>query len=268
MSDSADGEPGPRVVALSWLDNAGISRVKAVPAHRLEHANRWGVGMAPVFDTCLVDDSRAGGPGFDGPVGDLRLRPDLTRLTPLAAQPGWAWAPADRCGQDGTPYEGCQRSFALRMTREAQVRDFAPFRAREAGNPFFRVLVHHNAATFDRCAGQAPPSWEVDAHLIRVTARAGARGEPSPEGRHRDGFDYIALHHVGRANVTGGRTTLYTAEDGPPLATTTFSLPLDSLYAQDARILHDVTPVSVAVPAAHGHRDMLLMSFKAREATG
>ncbi|MFG2621193.1 glutamine synthetase [Streptomyces sp. NPDC048507] len=122
MSESADGDRGPRVVALSWVDNAGISRVKAVPAHRLEHANRWGVGMAPVFDTFLVDDSRAGGPGFDSPVGDLRLRPDLTRLTLLAAQPGWAWAPADRYGQDGTPYAGCQRSFALRMTREAQAR--------------------------------------------------------------------------------------------------------------------------------------------------
>ncbi|MFG2621191.1 2OG-Fe dioxygenase family protein [Streptomyces sp. NPDC048507] len=149
-----------------------------------------------------------------------------------------------------------------------KVRDFAPFREREARNPFFRALVHHNAATFDRCAGQAPPSWEVDAHLIRVTARAGARGQPSPEGRHRDGFDYIALHHVGRANVTGGRTTLYAAEDGPPLAATTFTRPLDSLYAQDARILHDVSPVSVAGPAARGHRDMLLMSFRASGGTG
>lgn len=119
MSESAEGDRGARVVALSWVDNAGISRVKAVPVHRLEHADRWGVGMAPVFDTFLVDDSRAGGPGFDGPVGDLRLRPDLRRLTPLAAQPGWAWAPADRYGQDGTPYAGCQRSFATRMTREA-----------------------------------------------------------------------------------------------------------------------------------------------------
>ncbi|MER7342745.1 glutamine synthetase family protein [Streptomyces sp. NPDC000075] len=122
MSESADGGRGVRVVALSWVDNAGISRVKAVPAHRIEHADRWGVGMAPVFDTFLVDDSRAGGPGFDGPVGDLRLRPDLTRLTPLAAQPGWAWAPADRYAQDGTPYEGCQRSFARRMSREAEAR--------------------------------------------------------------------------------------------------------------------------------------------------
>ncbi|MFI9297034.1 2OG-Fe dioxygenase family protein [Streptomyces gardneri] len=60
----------------------------------------------------------------------------------------------------------------------------------------------------------------------------------------------------------------YAAADGPLLAATTFRLPLDSLYAEDARVLHDVTPVSVAVPAASGHRDMLLMSFKAGEGTG
>lgn len=145
-----------------------------------------------------------------------------------------------------------------------RVREFAPFRDHEAGNPFFRALVRHNAGTFDRCAGQAPPSWEVDTHLIRVSARAGTRGRPSPEGRHRDGFDYIALHHIGRENVTGGRTILYAGADGPPIAAATFRSPLDSLYAEDARVLHDVTPVAVATPTGSGHRDMLLMSFTAR----
>lgn len=108
-----------RMVALSWVDTAGISRVKAVPLSRLPEVARWGVGMSPVFDTFLLDDSRSHVGGFGGPVGDLRLMPDLTRLTPLAGQQGWAWAPADRYGQDGKPYPGCHRSFAVRMTREA-----------------------------------------------------------------------------------------------------------------------------------------------------
>lgn len=143
------------------------------------------------------------------------------------------------------------------------VREFAPFREHEARNAFFTALVHHNAIIFDRCAGQAPPSWEVDAHLIRVTARPGESGRPSPEGPHRDGFDFIALHHMGRHNVSGGRTTVYASPQGPPLTALTFRAPLDSLYAQDARILHDVSPVTPRKPDAPGHRDMLLMSFKA-----
>ena len=43
-------------VALSWVDTAGINRVKSVPVTALERAATWGVGMSPVFDTFLADD--------------------------------------------------------------------------------------------------------------------------------------------------------------------------------------------------------------------
>ncbi|MER8187096.1 glutamine synthetase family protein [Kitasatospora sp. NPDC094015] len=109
---------GPEVdgVILGWVDNAGVQRVKAVPVDRLAHAAEWGVGAAPCFDAFLVDDAMAPG---TGPVGDLRLVPDVSALTALAAQPGWAFAPADRYGQDGVPHPGCQRLFAGRMAAEA-----------------------------------------------------------------------------------------------------------------------------------------------------
>jgi glutamine synthetase len=112
-------EAGVRIIALSWVDNAGIGRVKAVPLGRLPRLAVHGVGMSPVFDTFLVDDSTARAGGHGSPVGDLLLLPDLNRLTPLAAQPGWAWAPADRYGQDGEPYPGCHRSFVDRMVQAA-----------------------------------------------------------------------------------------------------------------------------------------------------
>ncbi|HZQ78649.1 MAG TPA: glutamine synthetase family protein [Acidimicrobiia bacterium] len=106
-------------VALSWVDNAGISRVKAVPVRRLADAAVSGVGMSPVFDVFLVDDSITTSAPIGGPVGDLRLYPDLDVLTVLAAQPGWAWAPADRYTQEGEPHPACQRQFAARMTGDA-----------------------------------------------------------------------------------------------------------------------------------------------------
>lgn len=102
-------------VALTYVDTAGITRVKAVPLARFARAAGWGVGMSPVFDTFLSDDSIATTDVLGGPDGDVRLMPDLDRLVPLAAQPGWAWAPVDRLEQDGTAYAACQRSFARRM---------------------------------------------------------------------------------------------------------------------------------------------------------
>jgi len=98
-------------VALTWVDNSGLTRVKAVPVARLEHAARWGVGASPVFDTFLVDDSTVSGRFAGGPVGDLRLHADLHRLVPLAAQPGWAWAPTDRYDQDGRPHPQDSRAL-------------------------------------------------------------------------------------------------------------------------------------------------------------
>jgi glutamine synthetase len=106
---------GVRTVALTFVDNAGITRVKAVPVTRLEHAAGWGVGMSPVFDVFCLDDSVTTSPHIGGPAGDLRLYPDLDRLVPLQAQPGWAWAPVVRLTQKRAPYPGCQRSFAARM---------------------------------------------------------------------------------------------------------------------------------------------------------
>ncbi|MGR3935137.1 glutamine synthetase [Streptomyces sp. BRA346] len=112
-------------IALTWVDNAGLTRVKSVPTGRLAHSTRRGVGMSPVFDVYLVDDSMTTSPHIGGPDGDLRLFPDLDRLTPLAAQPGWAWAPADRYAQSGLEHPACQRLFARRMAERAHGRGIA-----------------------------------------------------------------------------------------------------------------------------------------------
>ncbi|EFL20874.1 putative glutamine synthetase [Streptomyces himastatinicus ATCC 53653] len=112
-------------IALTWVDNAGLTRVKSVPTGRLAHSARRGVGMSPVFDVYLVDDSMTTSPHIGGPDGDLRLFPDLDRLTALAAQPGWAWAPADRYAQSGLEHPTCQRLFARRMAERAHGRGIA-----------------------------------------------------------------------------------------------------------------------------------------------
>jgi glutamine synthetase len=109
-----------RAVALTVVDNAGITRVKTVPLERLPYAVTSGVGISPVFDVFLVNDDITTSSEIGGPDGDLRLVPDPARLTPLAAQPGWAWAPADKFTQEGVPFAACQRSFARRMVERAK----------------------------------------------------------------------------------------------------------------------------------------------------
>jgi glutamine synthetase len=99
-------------VVLCYVETAGITRIKTIPVGRLPAAAERGVGMSPVFDTFLFDDSITRTADLGGPDGDLRLFPDLDQVVCLAAQPGWAWAPTDRYTQDREPYAACQRTFA------------------------------------------------------------------------------------------------------------------------------------------------------------
>ena len=124
MTGAAD--PGPRVdalreagvvgVAITFVDNAGVTRVKSVPLERFAAAVRDGVGASPSFDAFLLDDSMAMDSPFATPDGDLRLVPDPARLVALHALPGWAWVPADRIGLDGRPHPGDQRGFLREMS--------------------------------------------------------------------------------------------------------------------------------------------------------
>jgi glutamine synthetase len=114
-------EAGIAGVAVTFVDNSGVSRVKGIPTSRLADAAFRGVGTPPVLDAFTLDDSIA---PVGSPIGDLRLVPDLRRLVSLHAQPGWAWVPADRVEVDGQPYAGCQRTFARRLSEEAAAAGF------------------------------------------------------------------------------------------------------------------------------------------------
>ncbi|GGS23642.1 glutamine synthetase [Streptomyces aureoverticillatus] len=122
-------EQGVHGIVLAYVDTAGIGRVKAIPTARLASAAAWGVGMSPVFDTFLADDSTVSTDILGSPDGDLRLYPDLDRLVALAAQPGWAWAPVDRITQDGERHPACSRTFLRHIVADAARRHGLTFKA-------------------------------------------------------------------------------------------------------------------------------------------
>ena len=106
---------GVSLVATTFVDNSGIARVKSVPIRRLPQLAAWGAGFSPSFDYFRFDDWLAAPATGEGPVGDLRILPDLHRVIPLAAQPGWAWTPGDRYGQGGEPHPTCSRTVLRQL---------------------------------------------------------------------------------------------------------------------------------------------------------
>jgi glutamine synthetase len=98
-------------VTIAWADNNGIPRSRTVPVAALPDAAERGVGITPLF---AVFDSHDGitfaHGGLSTPSGDIRLVPAADRITPLAGQPGFAWAPGRQVGPDGDPWPYDQRT--------------------------------------------------------------------------------------------------------------------------------------------------------------
>ncbi|WP_033319214.1 glutamine synthetase family protein [Streptomyces yerevanensis] len=120
---------GVHGIVLAYVDTAGIGRVKTIPTAKLASAAQWGVGMSPVFDTFLANDSIVSTDVLGSPDGDLRLYPDLDHLVVLSGQPGWAWVPVDRVTQEGERHPGCGRTFLRRIVVDAAERYGISFKA-------------------------------------------------------------------------------------------------------------------------------------------
>lgn len=103
--------------------------------------------------------------------------------------------------------------------------------------------------------------WHVEVHQFRIEARAGLAGEPTPEGVHRDGVDYVLVLLVDRENIESGTTTIHTA-DGTLLGSFTLTHPLDAALVDDGRVFHGVTPVLPRDPSRPAHRDVLVVTFR------
>ncbi len=117
------GAAGVVGVIVAWADNNGIPRSRTVPVQGLADAARRGVGVTTlfaVFDshdriTFAHDD-------LSTPSGSVRLLPLADRVTRLAGQPAFAWAPGRQIGPDGAAWAYDQRGALAAQVRSAEAR--------------------------------------------------------------------------------------------------------------------------------------------------
>ncbi|NWF30205.1 2OG-Fe dioxygenase family protein [Streptomyces sp. PKU-EA00015] len=140
-------------------------------------------------------------------------------------------------------------------------RVYEPLTEAFVGDPVLRDVLVGLAEIFTGVDGTK--KWNIKVTPIRTTATKDEAGEPTPEGRHKDGVTFITSLMIGRRNVTGGQSTVY-ADDGDPLVTTTLREPGDILLGDDRRTLHEVTAVHPEDDGEPGRRDVLIMAYTAR----
>jgi hypothetical protein len=165
--------------------------------------------------------------------------------------------------QDGTqlqaaPHRAHWQPLEYNALHGGMHRMFEPIAPSTSGNPAWQRLLVSIGQACSSASGQ--PHWYVEAHQFRIDT-AGGIGRPTPEGAHRDGVDYVAVLLVARDGIKGGETRVFEA-DGPNGKRFTMLEPWTLLLLDDARVIHETTPIQPLEPG-RGHRDTLVLTWRA-----
>jgi len=133
---------------------------------------------------------------------------------------------------------------------------FEPVSPRVLAAPAWQRILVAFASLASSLRGEQP--WFVEAHQFRIDTTDGI-GRPTPEGAHRDGVDLVAVVLVGREGIKGGETRVFAA-DGPAGQRFTMLAPWTTLVLDDARVIHESTPIQPL--EGYGHRDTLVLTYR------
>ena len=184
---------------------------------------------------------------YMGDGGTYRLR----RYGEFDSQPG-----SGRLQRPHGPYE--QPKYINSLNGDI-ARIFDPLEPAFVTHRVLNRLLDWLTALYDQCEG-GPQRWNIRLHPYRILANQSESGNPTPEGLHRDGVDYIASMMVSRHNVRGGVTTI-TDNNRQVLWERMLLSPLDILIGKDAHTMHSVSPVSPVDARLDAHRDVLVIAF-------
>lgn len=134
-------------------------------------------------------------------------------------------------------------------------------------NAWFQAAMRLGFHTFEAlfpptpAVGAPSPAGHIEVHQFRIEAGRGLVGQPTPEGRHRDGVSFVLVMLVRRENVASG-TTEVSLTDGSMLASFTLTRPLDMALVDDERVLHGVTAIEAIDPGKAAFRDVLVITYR------
>ena len=149
----------------------------------------------------------------------------------------------------------CSAEASVRITGTSSPSDTV---SSAASGEVGRELLQRLGAAASALRGPQP--WAVEAHPFRIDTTDGI-GRPTPEGAHRDGVDLVAVFMLGRHRIKGGESRVFEA-DGPSGQRFTLTEPWSLLLLDDARVIHETTPIQPLVGGELGWRDTLVLTYR------
>ncbi|MDF1836590.1 MAG: 2OG-Fe dioxygenase family protein [Planctomycetota bacterium] len=210
----------------------------------------------------------------------LRAHGGLTDWSDFAA--GWNDLPEDTFMADGGRYRQRRHAaFSFSSAGEWRRKPAQPHYQSRDRNPlnggierWFGMLSDATeqsptlAAVFSVCLSVLKksrpevPEWHVETHQFRILAGPGSEGQPTPEGMHRDGVDFVLVLLIRRQNVVSGTTSIADAKR-KTLDAFTLTEPMDAALVDDRHVYHGVTPITPERPGQPAYRDVLVVTWKA-----
>ena len=140
---------------------------------------------------------------------------------------------------------------------------FDPVTDAIAAHPAMIAILNTSATLFDRLTPAAvrPDNWHVEIHQFRIEPTFGESGQPTPEGMHRDGVDWVLVLLVARHNIASGITSIHDPQRCP-IGRFTLEEPMDAAFVDDSRVYHGVTAVESQDPGRPAFRDVLVVTFR------
>jgi hypothetical protein len=140
---------------------------------------------------------------------------------------------------------------------------FTPVEDAVANHPVLLAVLSACHALFDSLTtpGGRPALWHVELHQFRIEPSLAEDGQPTPEGLHRDGVDWVLVLLIARENIASGVTAIHDSQRHL-LGSFTLRQPLDAAFVDDSRVYHGVTAIRPLDPALPAHRDVLVVTFR------
>ncbi len=168
-----------------------------------------------------------------------------------------------RAGIERKPHQPHYQSRDYNALNGGIERWFTPVEDQIADHPVLLSILSVCHRLFDALTppGGRPEAWHVEIHQFRIEPDPGQDGQPTPEGLHRDGVDWVLVLLVSRENIGSGVTSIHDLQRRE-LGSFTLGHPLDAAFVDDGRVYHGVTAIRAIDPARPAHRDVLVVTFR------
>jgi len=160
------------------------------------------------------------------------------------------------------PHQPHYQSLDYNQLNGGIARYFAPILIDLLNSRTLGALLEMGNRLFSRMTGNH--QWHIELHQFRIEARDAQQGNPTPEGAHRDGVDFVMVVMIKRVNIDSGATTIYNLEN-QLVGEFTLLNAFDMAIVNDHRVYHGVTPITQLDPEQESYRDVLVITFKARD---